>query len=123
MIVCGNCYFCRRGKYHLWDRISFHYRKGQGAFGTYFIASEEHVFKLPDSITYEEGVLIEPLSVALHAVKKSDIGLGDTCAIFDAGAIGLLTTMLVSQTTQSKCFTVDINDFRLQKALEAVGLS
>lgn len=116
VIACGQCHYCKRGKYHLCEQISFHYRKGQGAFGTYFVAPEEHVFKLPDSISYEEGVLIEPLSVALHAVHKNDIKLGDSCAVFGAGAIGLLTTMLVSQISQSKCFAIDINEFRLKMA-------
>ena len=116
VIACGKCHFCKRGQYHLCEEISFHYRKGQGAFGTYFVAPEEHVFKLPDSISYEEGALIEPLSVALHAVHKNDIKLGDTCAVFGAGAIGLLTAMLVSHISQSKCFVADINEFRLEMA-------
>ena len=70
VIACGSCYYCRRGEYHLCSNISFQYRQGQGAFGEYFYAPENRTFKLPSSISFEEGALIEPLSVALHASKK-----------------------------------------------------
>ena len=118
VISCGKCDFCLRGQYHICVNISFQYRKGQGAFAPYFIASEERVFKLPDNLSYEEGALVEPLSVAFHAVKKSGIRLGQTCAVFGAGAIGLLVAMLAHRTSGSDVFVVDINSFRLQKALE-----
>jgi 2-desacetyl-2-hydroxyethyl bacteriochlorophyllide A dehydrogenase len=118
VIACGKCDFCIRGEYHLCVNVSFQYRQGQGAFATYFIASEERVFKLPDHLSYEEGALVEPLAVALHAVKKSNLRLGQTCAVFGAGAIGLLVAMLARRTTASPVFVADINSFRLLKALE-----
>jgi len=118
VIACGKCDFCLRGQYHLCVSVSFQYRNGQGTFTPYFIASEERVFKLPDHLSYEEGALAEPLAVALHAVKKSSIRLGQTCAVFGAGAIGLLVAMLAHRTTGSDVFVADINSFRLQRALE-----
>jgi 2-desacetyl-2-hydroxyethyl bacteriochlorophyllide A dehydrogenase len=118
VITCGQCEFCRRGQYHLCLNISFQYRTGQGAFTPYFIANEERVFKLPDNLSYEEGALVEPLSVALHAVKKSGILLGQTSAVFGAGAIGLLVAMLARRASGSRVFVSDINPFRLEKALE-----
>jgi 2-desacetyl-2-hydroxyethyl bacteriochlorophyllide A dehydrogenase len=118
VIACGKCHFCLRGQYHLCQDVSFHYRRGQGAFGAYFIAPARYVFRLPDSVSLEAGALVEPLSVALHAVNKCEMHLGQSTAVFGAGAIGLLVTMLASRRTQGKTFSVDINAFRLQKALE-----
>lgn len=118
VLACGKCYFCVRGSYHLCQEISFHYRKGQGAFTPFFVATEKHVFKLPDGLTYEEGALVEPLSVALHAVKRSGLRLGQTSAVFGAGAIGLLVAALARQATGSLVFVSDINPFRLQKAIQ-----
>ncbi len=116
IIACGICDFCLRGSYHLCRKVSFHYRVGQGAFAPYFVAHEDRVYKLPDELSYDEGALIEPLSVALHAVKKSKIQLGQTSAVFGAGAIGLLVTALVRQAAASQVFVSDINPFRLQMA-------
>jgi 2-desacetyl-2-hydroxyethyl bacteriochlorophyllide A dehydrogenase len=118
VIICGKCEFCERGQYNFCTRISFQYRQGQGAFSPYYIVQEERAFKLPEHISFEEGALVEPLSVALHAVKKSSMALGQSCAVFGAGAIGLLVTMLIHQVASGKLFVSDINPFRLSKALE-----
>ena len=114
VIACGKCYYCVRGNYHLCQNISFQYREGQGAFAPYFTVHEDRAFKLPDGLSYEEGALIEPLSVALHAVKKSELHLGQTCAVFGAGAIGLLVAGLASRVSGGRVFVSDINPFRLQ---------
>ncbi len=122
VITCGQCYFCRRGEYNLCTQISFQYRKGQGAFAPYFIASEEWVHRLPEGIPYEEGALIEPLSVSLHAFKKGNIRSGHTVAIFGAGAIGLMLLLLTRLSGAGEIFVADVQDFRLRKA-KAFGAS
>ena len=116
VITCGQCPFCKRGEYNLCAQISFQYRKGQGAFAPYFVAEEDWVHKLPDGISFEEGALIEPLSVALHAFKKGNLQLGHTVAIFGAGAIGLLILLLIRLSGAGEIFIVDVQDHRLKKA-------
>ena len=116
ILTCGECEYCRRGDYHLCTNVSFQYRKGQGAFAPYFVASEDRVFELPEDLSYAEGALIEPLAVALHAVKKSGLRVGQACAVFGAGAIGQLTTMLATRLTGGPVFVSDVNPFRLRKA-------
>lgn len=118
VIACGQCHYCQRGAYHLCENVSFQYRRGQGAFSEYFYAPRHRVYKLPESLTYEEGTLIEPLSVALHAVKKSGITIGQTSAVIGGGAIGLLVSMLINNLTGIRPFITDINDFRVQKAID-----
>jgi 2-desacetyl-2-hydroxyethyl bacteriochlorophyllide A dehydrogenase len=118
VIACGNCAYCLRGDYHLCADISFQYRKGQGTFAPYFIVHQNRAFKLPKNISYEEGALVEPLSVAMHAVKKSGIRLGQTAAVFGAGAIGILVSMLARQASGVGSIICDIHPYRLNKALE-----
>ena len=118
VLVCGQCYFCRRGSYHLCQNISFQYRKGQGGFAPYFVAQEDWVHRLPENISYEEGALIEPLSVAVHAVGRAGLKPGETVAIFGAGAVGLLLLLLSKNTGASDTFVVDVQDRRLKKAKE-----
>jgi 2-desacetyl-2-hydroxyethyl bacteriochlorophyllide A dehydrogenase len=118
VIACGVCEFCRRGSYHLCIHISFQYRQGQGGFTPYFVVNEDRAFRLPPGMTCLEGALIEPLSVALHAVKKSRMGFGQSAAIFGAGAIGLLTLLLAKRASGGRMFIADIHPMRLQKARE-----
>jgi 2-desacetyl-2-hydroxyethyl bacteriochlorophyllide A dehydrogenase len=118
VINCGYCYFCQRGDYNLCANISFQYRKGQGAFSEYFYAPAHRVYKLPSTISFEDGTLIEPLSVALHAIKKSGIRIGQSSAVIGAGAIGQLVSMLVQNLSGIKPFIADLNEFRVQKAID-----
>jgi threonine dehydrogenase-like Zn-dependent dehydrogenase len=118
VIICGACEFCLRGDYHLCRDISFHHRRGQGAFTPYFVAEEAWIHPLPDNISFEEGALVEPLAVAVHAVGRAGLKIGDSVAIFGAGAIGLLVVMLVRLSGAGNVFSVDVQDFRLKKALE-----
>ena len=117
-----NVISAREGEYNLCTQISFQYRKGQGGFAPYFIAGEEWIHPLPEGVSFEEGALIEPLSVALHAAKKGDLQPGHTVAIFGAGAIGLLLLLLTKLSGMGEVFVVDIQEFRLKKA-EAFGAS
>jgi 2-desacetyl-2-hydroxyethyl bacteriochlorophyllide A dehydrogenase len=118
VIVCGICPFCRRGEYHLCMDISFQYRKGQGGFSPYFVTSEDWVHPLPPNVTFEEGALVEPLSVAIHAVRKGNLQLGHSVAIFGAGAVGLLVLVLSRLSGAGETFVVDIQGHRLKKAKE-----
>ena len=118
VIACGTCYYCQRGQYHLCTNVSFQYRKGQGGFAEYFYAPENRTYKLADSMSFEEGALIEPLSVALHAVKQSGIGIGRSSVVIGAGAIGLFVAMLAAEFSGIKPVISDLNDFRVQKAID-----
>ena len=121
VIICGECTFCRRGGYQLCLNISFQYRAGQGAFTPYFVTRENWIHLLPRNVSFEEGALIEPLSVAIHAVKKGSLQLGHSVAIFGAGAIGLLVLILSRRSGAGEMFVVDVQGHRLKKAEELGG--
>jgi 2-desacetyl-2-hydroxyethyl bacteriochlorophyllide A dehydrogenase len=116
VLACGECYFCQRGQYHLCTDISFQYRQGQGGLTTRFIAQEKWLHRMPEGISYAEGALVEPLSVALHALKKSELKIGDTSVIFGAGAIGLFLLQLIQVAGGGETFVVDVQEFRLSTA-------
>lgn len=118
VIVCGVCADCVSGNYGHCRNISFLYRRGDGALADYICVKEKHVYKLPDNLSYNEGALIEPLAVAVHAVRRADIKLGETVVIFGAGAIGILTAALCRRCGAAQVAVVDHNDLRLAKAVE-----
>jgi threonine dehydrogenase-like Zn-dependent dehydrogenase len=123
VITCGHCEFCRRGVYNLCSNVSYYHRQGQGAFTPYFVADQQRVFKLPENITFEEGALVEPLAVAVHAVKKAGIKMGAHVAVIGAGAVGLMILLLSRLQGAAGVFAVDVHDFRLEmaRALGAAG--
>lgn len=69
-IVCGKCDACRHGNYGYCEHISYTYRRGDGAMADYVVVKEPYVYELPEYLSYQTGALIEPLSVATHAVRR-----------------------------------------------------
>ncbi|MEX2135393.1 MAG: alcohol dehydrogenase catalytic domain-containing protein [Chloroflexota bacterium] len=94
--ACGVCQKCVEGHYNLcenYGKQGLHRQYGhnyQGADATYVVHGVKCVFRLPDALTFEQGALIDPASIALHVANRGLVSPGDTVAITGAGAIGLL---------------------------------
>lgn len=114
---CGKCDNCLTGKVNYCQNRKAPGIKGwYGAMAEYFAAPEETVFKLPDGMTYDQGVLVEPFAVGVHAVRKADIQLGDKVAILGAGPIGLLTVAAAKAAGATTILVTDIIDYALEGA-------
>lgn len=118
-IPCRMCNFCKTGRYNLCPDVVFMATPPiDGAFAEYIVHPEDFAFKLPENISYDEGALIEPLSVGVYATERAKVKPGDTVLIFGAGPIGLVTLQAVKAYGVLDVTVVDINDFRLSKAKE-----
>lgn len=117
-IVCGVCDACRHGDYGYCEQISFTYRNGDGAMADYVKVKSPYVYPLPDHMSYEAGALIEPLSVATHAVRRADIRLGENVLVIGAGAIGILVAALCRASGAGEVVVVDYSENRLRLAAE-----
>jgi len=116
VIPCGKCHFCLRGEYHLCQGIRYQYAAGQGGFTPFFVVLENWVHRLPDFLSYEEGALLEPLAVAVHAARRAQIEMGHTAAIFGAGGIGILLLQVARASGAAKVFITDLSEHRLKTA-------
>ncbi|MFC2070044.1 zinc-binding dehydrogenase [Chloroflexota bacterium] len=83
---CGNCYYCQNKMEHYCEN-SVH---NTGSYAEYAIYNDGAVYPLPEGVSLEVGALLEPVSVAVHAVDAANISPGGTVAILGAGPIGLL---------------------------------
>ena len=117
-IVCGKCDACRHGEYSYCENISFTYRMGDGAMADYVVVKSSYVYELPQGMSYEAGALIEPLSVATHAVRRAKIGLGESVLIVGAGAIGMMVAALCRRCGAVRVIIADLSDQRLKAALQ-----
>lgn len=116
VITCGKCSACRHGDYGYCENINFTYRCGDGAMADYFIANDDRVYRLPDEMSYEEGALVEPMAVALHAVKRSNINIGDKVVVIGAGAIGIFVAAICRYLGAAQVVVSDFSEFRLDIA-------
>ncbi|MCH4200978.1 2,3-butanediol dehydrogenase [Clostridium tyrobutyricum] len=119
MVVCGKCPACLEGKYNLCESLGFHGLCGSGGgFAEYTVFPEEYVHKIPDSMSYEEAALVEPIAVALHSVRIADFNIGDTALVLGAGPIGLATVQCLRAAGASFIAVLQRKSIRQEYAKE-----
>lgn len=111
-IPCSQCGICRQGRYNLCKKMRF--RSSAKSFPHFQGTLQERInhpakwcHKLPDNISFDAAALLEPLSVALHAVNRASPTSGSSALVLGAGTVGLLTAAMARQ---SGCSTVTIAD-------------
>ena len=115
--TCGHCKHCRSGRYNLCAKVDFAATPpNDGTLATYYVVPEEYCFRLPKSVSFSEGALLEPLSVAVHVCRLAGNLQGKSTVIFGAGPIGLLCGAVSVAFGASKAVLVDIDDTRLDFA-------
>lgn len=119
---CGRCEFCEQGNPNLCRRLHFcgNYPDG-GSFCEWMHMPARSCFALPDSLDDEQGALLEPLGVAIHAVDLAKPRVGDSLAILGAGPIGLLILQIARLAGASPIFISDKFPWRLKLAEQFGG--
>ena len=115
-VKCGRCWFCTQGNYILCDQLGFTGLASNGAMARYVAAPAYGAHHLPDEVSDEEGALIEPLAVAVHAVRRGRLLAGDRVAILGAGPIGLATLAAARAAGAGEVFVVEMAAARKEKA-------
>ncbi|MDE2927333.1 MAG: galactitol-1-phosphate 5-dehydrogenase [Acidobacteriota bacterium] len=123
MICCRRCVFCRAGRPNLCeDRrvlgVSCGDYRRHGAFAEYVTVPDHVVFRVPDEVSFDEAAMVEPVSVAVHAVARANPALGDKALVVGAGMIGLLTIQALRSAGCGRIFAADLAADRLRLAKE-----
>jgi (R,R)-butanediol dehydrogenase/meso-butanediol dehydrogenase/diacetyl reductase len=118
LIYCGDCHYCRLGQHLMCTSLGTYGLAEDGAFAEFAVFPAGSLHRLPDEVTDEAGAFVEPLAVAVHAVKKSRMGIGDTVAVIGAGPIGLLVLQACLAAGAGHVFVVEPLERRRTVALE-----
>lgn len=119
---CGFCRMCTTGRYNLCEnygkeeighRQYGHY--SQGSFAEYMAVNVKSIHKMPDTMTYDQGAMVDSSSIALHSVKRAQIFPGDTVAIFGPGALGIFSIQCAHALGAAKVIVIGAGE-RLEKA-------
>jgi L-iditol 2-dehydrogenase len=107
-IPCGRCEFCRKGDPNLCDDLIFAgHGKTDGALREWVAWSSESLFPIPDSISDDDGAMLEPLGIAIHASDLGKIKAGMTVGVFGCGPIGLLIIQMVKLSGAANIIATD----------------
>lgn len=115
---CRRCKNCKAGRYNLCPTMRFAADPpySHGALRRYFKMPEDFCYKLPDFMGLDEGVLVEPLAVAVHVARLASIKAGQYVVVFGAGTVGLLCAAVAKAMGAKKIVSVDVNGSRLKFA-------
>ncbi len=115
-VVCGQCAPCRRGDYHICDVLKVEGFQAPGVAQDYFATTSDKLVPLPDSMTLEQGALVEPTSVAVHSTGRAGHLTGKNAVVFGAGPIGNLIAQVARSRGARKILIRDLSDYRLDIA-------
>lgn len=115
-VYCGKCYPCTHGKYNLCDELKVMGFQTTGCASEYFAVDASKIDVIPDNMTYDEGAMIEPLAVTVHAAKRCENIEGANVCILGCGPIGILLAQTCKALGAAKVMITDISDYRLSLA-------
>jgi L-iditol 2-dehydrogenase len=115
-VVCGTCYPCRSGRYHICDSLKVMGFQTTGTASEYFVVDAAKCLVFPSAMSFEEGAMIEPLAVAAHALSRLGSVAGKKIAVYGAGPIGNLIAQAARGLGAEKVLITDVSEYRLKVA-------
>lgn len=117
-VVCGKCWPCRNGKYNLCEELKVMGFQTTGVASHFFAVDAKKVTPLPETMSLDEGAMIEPLAVAVHAVRRAGDAAGRDICVLGAGPIGILVAQAAKGMGARRVMVTDVSGVRLAKAKE-----
>lgn len=115
--LCGACDFCRRGIGHFCDSMIGIGTTVDGGFAEYCVVPASQVFKVADTLSYEQAAMTEPVSCCLHGIELCHIGCGDTVMVIGCGMIGLILLQLAKLSGAAHIIAVEPMEEKRNQAL------
>ncbi len=120
-IPCGHCEFCDHGHPNLCSHLIFAgHGETDGAMREWITWSERSLFPIPDSLSDDDGAMLEPLGIAIHSVDLGKLKAGMNVGVFGCGPIGLLIIQMARLSGASNIIATDKLPHRLEAA-KALG--
>ncbi|PZF81668.1 zinc-dependent alcohol dehydrogenase family protein [Jiangella anatolica] len=116
-LFCGHCRQCRRGRGNLCENWGAIGDTVDGAFAEYVAVPAANCYRLPDGLTFAQGALIEPVSCAVHGLRRLGVEPGERVLVLGAGTMGLITTQLLA-AAGARVSVVDLAERKLPLAAE-----
>ena len=120
-VSCGQCSYCRSGQINLCENrrvlgVSCGEYRRHGAFAEYVAVPGRILYRLPDSLSFEQAAMVEAVSVAVHAVERTPLALNASVAVMGTGMIGLLVVQVLRVRGCGKIIAIDLDTGKLKLA-------
>jgi len=116
LISCGACHACRSGYPWVCQKLGLYGIDRDGAFAEYVSVAASSLRPIPDTVDDRLGALVEPMAVAVHAVRLSSLRVGDDVCILGGGPIGLLIAVVARLAGPARLFLTEREPYRIDLA-------
>ncbi len=121
MIPCMDCIPCRKKQYEMCRQYSYLGSRRNGGFAGYAVVPAANLISLSDSVSFEEAAMLEPMAVAVHAIRRVAPKPSETVAVCGLGTIGFLLILFLREAGVKNILAVGNKGFQKQM-LEKLGL-
>lgn len=121
LIPCGSCPMCQKRKYELCRKYNYLGSRTNGGFAEYVKVPEANLIELPENVSFEVAAMLEPMAVAVHAMRQSMPQEMDTVVVHGLGTIGYFLMMFLKSEGISNIFVIGNKEFQRQQAF-ALGI-
>ncbi len=115
VISCGTCYQCRIGRRNVCGKLKVRSVHVDGGYQEYIVIPEDSIYQIPENLSWEEAVMIEPFTIAEQVCSRAELTKDDVVFIMGAGPVGLSILKRV-KLAGATCYISDIVDIRLDFA-------
>lgn len=115
-LVCGKCGPCRRGQYNACQELKVQGFQAPGVAQDLFVVSVDRIVPFSDSMSFEQGAMIEPAAVGAHSTSRVTGMVGKNVVVSGAGTIGNLVAQFAKARGAKKVMITDVSDYRLDIA-------
>lgn len=112
-VYCGECHPCRNGKYNLCESLKVMGFQTTGAASSYYAVDAAKITPFPEAMSFDEGAMIEPVAVVVHACRRAGDLAGKKVAVLGAGPIGILLSQTLKAFGAQEVMITDVSDHRL----------
>ncbi len=118
LIPCRQCGPCRKKRYEMCRKYSYLGSRRNGGFAEYVAVPVDNLIELPEMVSFEEAAMLEPMAVAVHAVRRSGVKQSDTVAVCGLGTIGLFVVMFLKEMGVNHILAIGNKGFQQQAVLD-----
>ena len=122
LIPCRKCIPCKSKRFEMCRHYSYLGSRSDGGFAEYVAVPVWNLIELPESVSFEQAAMREPMAVAVHAMREADVQSDQTVAVIGLGTIGLLLCMFLVQAGVKNILVIGNKEFQKQQIL-ALGIS
>lgn len=122
LIPCRECGPCQKKQYEMCRHYSYLGSRRNGGFAEYVAVPSWNLLKLPEQVTFEEAAMLEPMAVAVHAMRRLAPAADNVVTVCGLGAIGMLLLMFLKEAGVRKILAIGNKEFQRQ-AVWNMGLA